>query len=161
MAKKKYAFKYVGDPNDAFSGPPVAEHFGYEFPKGEAVDVELDDENEEDRATLQKLAGHSHFVDMSDKKADAHAAQVQKDMEAAAKAREKREEDQRKQDEKDAEQMEKNRLKDEERGGLRADTAPRPPGKVTMSPPTDPFQGRTVEQRTRAEDHTKAGKTKS
>lgn len=161
MAMKKYAFKYVGDPNDAFSGPDVLEFHGYEFPKGEAVDVELDTDKDEDRLVLDKLAGNSHFVDMSDKKADAQAAQVQKDMEAAAKAREKREEAQAEQDAKDAEQRAKNAAKDAERVGLTAGTAPRPPGRVTTPPPTDPFQGRTVEERTQAEDHTKAGKTKS
>lgn len=160
MATKKYTFKYIGDPNDGFSGPDVLELQGYEFPKGEAVDVELDVDHVGDARVLDKLAGNSHLVDMSDKAADKDFAQVQKDMERQATESAKREEAQRLQDEKDAETMAKNKAKDEERGGLRASTAPRPPGKVTTPPPTDPFQGRTVEERTQAEDHTKAGKTK-
>lgn len=152
-------FKYIGDPNDGFSGPQITEQFGYEWTKGEVSD-DLPEKTDEEKDVVKKLRGHSHFVDMSEKGADSAMQQRQKDLEKNALDKEKREEAQVKQDEKDAEQMAKNREKDLERGGLRADNAPRPPGRVTTPPPTDAFQGRTVEERTQAEDHTKAGKTK-
>src|ERR671915_450216 len=99
-----YRFKYVGDPNDRFSGPDVAVHFGKTFVKNEPV--ELDDDEQE---IADRLANHSHFVDMSD-------AAVAKDVEAKKKAlekeeaeRAKQEEAQRKQDEKDEQALAKAR----------------------------------------------------
>ena len=149
-----YRFKYVGDPNDRFSGPDVAVHFGKTFVKNEPVELE-DDEQE----TADRLANHSHFVDMSDKA-------VAKEMEAKKKAIEKEEADkakqaeaQRKQDEKDEAERAKNAANAPD--GSSAANAPRPPGRVTRDPMPDAFGGRTVEERSRDEDHTKAGKTKS
>lgn len=161
MAKSgKYQFKYIGDPNDGLSGPPSIDYEGQTFVKGEVTPVEVDEDDEESMDRLRKLQGHSHFVDMSDKDAANDAAQQQKDLEAQAKEQEKREEAQRKADEKDEEQRQANLAKQAKRGGLTAARAPRPPGKVTRPAPGDPFQGRTVEERTPVEDHTKAGKTK-
>jgi hypothetical protein len=148
-----YRFKYVGDPNDRFSGPDVAVHHGKTFVKNEPI--ELDDD---EQAIADKLANHSHFVDMSDKDAS-------KDVEARKKAIEKEEADkaraadeQRKRDEKEAAERDKRAAAST---GSAAAEAPRPPGKVTRDPNPDPFQGRTAEERTPVEDHTKAGKTKS
>jgi len=47
--------KFVGDPNDDFSGPSSMTMFGEEFPKGEFVAIT--DEN-----VLRKLRGHNHFA---------------------------------------------------------------------------------------------------
>lgn len=45
--------KYVGDPNDHFSGPETLDVGGYAYTKDKAVTV--------DDATAAKLAGNSHF----------------------------------------------------------------------------------------------------
>jgi hypothetical protein len=148
-----YRFKYVGDPNDRFSGPDVAVHFGKTFRKNELTEL-ADDE----QATADRLANHSHFVDMSDKDAskDVEARKKALEQEEAAKA--KAAEEQRKRDEKDEAERAKRAAAS---SGSDAAEAPRPPGKVSRDPNPDPFQGRTAEERTAVEDHTKAGKTKS
>lgn len=147
-----YRFQYVGDPNDRFSGPDVAVHFGKTFRKNEPT--ELKDEDEE---IANRLANHSHFVDLSDKDAAKEVEEKKRALEKAEEAQAKQAEAQRKADEKDAEAREKLRAKHPDSP---AAEAPRPPGKVTRDPTPDPFEGRTVEQRTATEDHTKAGKTK-
>jgi hypothetical protein len=159
MASKSYKFKYVGDPNDNFGGPQVVNQYGAFWTKGEVGTVEIDEDDEKDQETLRRLEGNSHFVDMSDK-------DEVKSVDDRLKAIEKREADeakaaadQAKRDEKDRQEMERNAAKAV--GASTSDTAPRPPGKVTREPVNDAFGGRTVEQRTQAEDHTKAGKTKS
>lgn len=45
--------KYVGDPNDDFSGPSTLRAHGHDFKKGELVEVP--------DSVAAKLAGHSHF----------------------------------------------------------------------------------------------------
>lgn len=149
-----YRFKYVGDPNDEFSGPKVATHFGRSFVKDEPV--ELPDEDEK---IANKLANHSHFVDMSDKDASKAVDEKQKALEKQKADQAKADEAQRRQDEKD--EAERAKRAAAAPAASPAATAPRPPGKVTREPVQDAFQGRPVEERTRAEDHTSAGKTKS
>lgn len=155
----KHTFKYVGDPNDEFSGPTVVQQYGQTWKKGESVTVELDDEDEADQANLRRLQGNSHFVDVSDKDAVKHVADREKAIEKRETDEAKAADEQRKRDEADARQREKNAAK--VTGAVTAENAPRPPGKVTRDPVNDAFGGRTVEERTRAEDHTKAGKTKN
>jgi hypothetical protein len=160
MVSKSYKFKYVGDPNDEFSGPQNINQYGVAWTKGEVGTIDIDEDNERDQEHLQRLQGNSHFVDMSDK-------DEVKSVDDRLKAIDKREadearaaEEQRKRDEADRKQMERNASRSAGAAPTAA-TAPRPPGKVTRDPPGDPFGGRTVEERTQAEDHTKAGKTKS
>lgn len=148
-----YRFKYVGDPNDDFSGPKVATHFGKTFVKDEPTDLEDTDEE-----IANRLANHSHFVDMSDKDATKAVDEKQKAIEKREADRAKAEEAQRKADEKDEAERAKNAANAPEVSP--ASTAPRPPGRVTRDPVQDAFGGRTVEERTPVEDHTKAGKTK-
>lgn len=162
MAKR--SFKYVGDPYDNFSGEAVTEVMGMRFPKGEVVEVpEPKDENDtEARDRLRKIEGNSHFIDMSDKDAQKAVSDQQKAIDKREADEAKAAEEQRKRDEADEQQRQKalaKQLKDNPQAATAA-TAPRAPG--TQSPPViaDPFGGRTVEQRTQAEDHTKAGKTK-
>lgn len=158
-------FKYVGDPNDRFSGPDVAVAHGQTFVKNETVTVDDDatvKHRGQDVKVVDRLRGNSHFVDLSDK-------DTASDVEKRKKALEKQEADaakaadaQRKADEADEKERQANLAKAQRRGDVTATaaTAPRPPGNVTREPVTDPFGGRTVEQRTRQEDHTKSGKTK-
>lgn len=148
-----YRFKYVGDPNDEFSGPKVAVHFGKTFVKDEPVELE-----DEEQKIADRLANHSHFVDMSDTDATKEVEAKQKAIEKAEAEKAKQADAQRKQDEKDEAARAKAAAANPDSP---AATAPRPPGRVTREPVTDPFQGRPVEERTRAEDHTQAGKTKS
>lgn len=155
-------FKYIGDPNDRFSGPDTIEVQGYQFVKNQVVDVP--EKTDAEKAKVAKLAGNSHFIDMSDKDTVSDVNDRQKSLEASAKAREKAEEEQRKRDEADEKQRQANYEKALKQRGdsvLTAENAPRPPGTVTRDAQPDAFGGRTVEQRTQAEDHTKAGKTKS
>lgn len=159
MAKNTHTFKYVGDPNDRFSGPHVITQYGVTWNKGEAVQVEFDD-SEKDKENLARLRGNSHFVDMSDKDERADIEARQKAIEKAEADKAKAAEEQRKRDEADEKQRQKN-LEKAGPGPSPASTAPRPPGTVTREPVTDAFGGRPVEERTQAEDHTKAGKTKS
>jgi Arc/MetJ family transcription regulator len=159
MAKKSYKFKYVGDPNDQFNGPQVVNQYGYTWTKGEPVTVEIDEDNVADADNLRKLQGSSHFVDMSDKDTMKAVDDQQKALEKKAADEARAAEEQRKRDEKDQQQRDKNAAAAS--GSVSAENAPRPPGKVTRQPVNDAFGGRTVEQRTRAEDHTSAGKTKS
>lgn len=147
-----YRFQYVGDPNDRFSGPEVAVHFGKTFRKNEPT--ELDDADEK---IADRLANHSHFVDMSDKDASKDVEEKKRALEKAEAEAAKAAEARRKQDEKDEAERIKRAAAS---SGSAAAEAPRPPGKVTREPVQDPFQGRTVEERTATEDHTKAGKTK-
>lgn len=154
-------FKYVGDPNDRFSGPDVAVHHGVTFRKNEVVEV--DDEatvkhptSGKELSVAEKLRGNSHFVDMSDKETSAEVEKKKKALEKAAEDKAKAIEAQRKADEKD--EAERNRRA---AASSPAAEAPRPPGTVTRPPVQDAFQGRPVEERTRTEDHTSAGKTKS
>jgi hypothetical protein len=155
----KHSFKYVGDPNDEFSGPQVIHSFGQTWKKGETVSVEFDEENEEDQKNLRKLQGHSHFVDLSDKDTVKEVGDRQKAIEKREADEAKQAEEQRKRDEADQKQREKNAARSV--GADVGEQGPRPPGKVTREPVNDAFGGRTVEERTQAEDHTKAGKTKS
>lgn len=153
--------KYIGDPNDKFSGPDVLEMQGYSFVKNQVVDIP--EKTDEEKEKLRVLQNHSHFVDMSDKDTAADVADRQKALEASAKSAEKAAEEQRKKDEADEKQKQANYEKELKRRGdsvLTAENAPRPPGTVTREPVNDAFGGRTVEERTQAEDHTKAGKTK-
>lgn len=46
--------KFVGDPNDDFSGPTNMTMFGQDFKKGEYVELT-------DPAVIRKVRGHSHF----------------------------------------------------------------------------------------------------
>jgi hypothetical protein len=149
-------FKYVGDPNDRFSGPDTIYQYGLTWKKGEAVDVP-----ENDSMSLYKLRGHSHFVDMSDKDDVAWVADRQKTLEKQAADAAKSAEEQRKRDEAEAKALERRRAAEAGDEAMTAELAPRPPGTVTREPRPDAFGGRTVEQRTPTEDHTKAGKTKS
>ncbi|MBA2690067.1 MAG: hypothetical protein H0U63_04625 [Burkholderiales bacterium] len=153
-------FKYVGDPNDRFSGGDVVVHGKKTFVKNEVVDYP--EESDEDKEVVRGLKGHSHFVDMSDKDESANVAARQKALEKADADKEKAEEAQHKKDDADRKQMLDNQAKAARSGqAVTSENAPRPPGTVTREPVQDAFQGRTVEQRTPAEDHTKAGKTKS
>lgn len=47
--------KYVGDPNDNYSGADEITAFGQKFIKNKTVDVKVDE------ATALKIAGNSHF----------------------------------------------------------------------------------------------------
>lgn len=149
-------FKYIGDPNDNFGGPDVVHQYGVTFKKGEVVDVP--EKTDDDKANISKLEGHSHFVDMSDRDRANEVASQQKAAEKLEADKAKAAEEQRKRDEADRKQREQNAAKAATK--VDAGTAPRPPGTVTREPMNDPFQGRTVEERTRAEDHTSAGKLK-
>jgi hypothetical protein len=149
-------FKYVGDPNDKFSGPDTFYQYGLTWHKGQVVDVP-----EDDTMTLYKLSGHSHFVDLSDKDDVAYVAERQKVLEKQQVDAAKAAEEQRKRDEADLKAREKLAASQIGSDRMTAELAPRPPGTVTRDPMPDAFGGRTVEQRTPTEDHTKAGKTKS
>ncbi len=149
-------FKYVGDPNDRYSGPDEIESNGFSFVKGEVTEIE--DKDGKNADAIRRLEGNSHFIDMSDREAAKKVDDEQKAFEKAEADKAKKAEDQRKADEKDAAEREKRRKANPESP---AATAPRPPGTVTRETPDGPFGGRTVEERTRAEDHTSAGKTKS
>lgn len=153
-------FVYVGDPNDNFSGPDVVQVGGYTFEKGKKVDVP--DKTPEDKAALSdmRIVGNSHFVDLSDKETADDIAARKKALDKLEADKAKAEAEQAKRDEADQKERERN-LARAEPSRVTAATAPRPPGTVTRDPVPDPFQGRTVEERTQAEDHTKAGKTKS
>lgn len=96
-----YRFKYVGDPNDRFSGPDVAVHFGKTFRKNEPTEL-ADDE----QAIADRLANHSHFVDMSDKDAFKDVEERKKALEKEEAAKAKAAEEQKKRDEKDAAERE-------------------------------------------------------
>lgn len=148
-----YRLKYVGDPNDRFSGPDVAVHFGRTFVKNEVTELP-----DEDQKIADRLVNNSHFVDMTDREALKSVEDQKKALEKAEADKAKAEEAQRKQDEKDEAERTKRAAANPVSP---AAEAPRAPGKVTREPVNDPFQGRTVEERTRAEDHTSAGKTKS
>lgn len=149
-------FKYVGDPNDRYSGPDNIENGGFSFVKGEVTEIE--DKDGKNFDAIQRLEGNSHFIDMSDREAAKKVDDEQKAIEKAEADKAKKAEEQRKFDEKDAAEREKRRKANPESP---AANAPRPPGTVTREPPGQPFGGRPVEERTRAEDHTSAGKTKS
>lgn len=151
-------FKYVGDPNDDFSGPQTISQYGRVWVKGEVVSVP--DETEAEKENVRRLQGNSHFVDLSDKDEVQSVTERQKAIEKREADQAKAADEQRKRDEKDQAERERNMRRS---AGLAttAENAPRPPGTVTREPVQDAFQGRTVEQRTAAEDHTKAGKTKS
>lgn len=151
------SFKYVGDPNDRFSGPDVINHHGISFRKGETV--QIDDKDPANERAIQHLEGNSHFIDVSDKDLVKETEERRKALEKAEADRTAKAEARRKADEKDAAEREKQRQKHPSVSD--AAVAPRPPGNVTREPVNDPFNGRTVEERTQAEDHTKAGKTKS
>lgn len=152
-------FKYVGDPNDRFSGPDVAVHFGHTFRKNEVAEIPEKGDDGKPNPTVAKLRGHSHFVDMSDKDEVGEVERRKKAQEKLEEDRAKAAEAQRKADEKDEADRAKRAAASPNPSP--AATAPRPPGNVTREPATDPFGGRPVEERTRAEDHTSAGKTKS
>lgn len=147
-----YRFKYVGDPNDSFAGPDVAVHHGVTFRKNEVTEL-----GDDEQSVADKLANHSHFVDMSDKDASKDVEERKRALERTEAEKAKAAEAQRKQDEK--EEAERTKRAAASTGSAAAE-APRPPGKVTRDPTPDPFQGRTAEERTPTEDHTKAGKTK-
>lgn len=155
-------FKYVGDPNDRFSGPDVVEQYGKTWTKGgDAVD--LPEKTDEDKQLVRRLRGNTHFLDMSDKDQSSEVAARQKALEQQEKAQAKADAEREKQDEAYREEIEKNRDKEmKKRGGVEslAVVGPRAPGTVTREPVVAAFGGRTVEERTQAEDHTKAGKTK-
>jgi hypothetical protein len=156
-------FKYIGDPNDKFRGDNPATIHGQTFVMGE-VSADFPEKTEDDKALVQKLRSHSHLVDMSDKDTLSDVQDREKALEKNAREREKAEDEQRKKDEADERERQANLAKELKRRGdsaLTAENAPRPPGTVTREPVTDAFGGRTVEERTQAEDHTKAGKTKS
>lgn len=155
MASK---FKYVGDPNDNFSGPESVEQYGLRWVKGEVVSVP--DQTEAEKENVRRLQGNSHFTDMSDKDQVRSVADRQKAIEQREADEAKAAEEQRKRDERDEAERQKN-LRKAAGTATTADTAPRPPGTVTRPPVNDAFGGRTVEERTVTEDHTKAGKTKS
>jgi uncharacterized protein YifE (UPF0438 family) len=158
---KMASFKYVGDPNDRFSGPDVVEQYGQSFKKGEVV--QMKEGTDEEKRNVQKLRGNSHFVDMSDKETSSEVQARQKAIEQQQKEQEKADKAAQEDEEAYREEIEKNREKEiKKRGGVEnlAVSTPRPPGTVTREPVQDAFGGRTVEERTQAEDHTKAGKTK-
>jgi hypothetical protein len=150
-------FKYVGDPNDGFSGPDFTIQHGITFRKNEVIDVP--DKTDAEKANVKKLEGNSHFVDMSDKDEVKAAEDKRKTLEKAEEDRVKALEAQRKADEKD-EKERATRAAKAPQGVDDPSTQPRPPGKVTREPVQDAFGGRTVEERTADEDHTRAGKLK-
>jgi hypothetical protein len=162
---KMASFKYVGDPNDRFSGPDTVTVGKYTFEKGgPAVQVKEEDlESKNGQAPAVRLKGNSHFVDVSDKDQSSEVAARQKAIEQQQKEQEKADKAAQEDEEAYREEIEKNREKEiKKRGGVEnlAVSTPRPPGTVTREPVQDAFGGRTVEERTQAEDHTKAGKTK-
>jgi hypothetical protein len=162
---KMASFKYVGDPADRFSGPDTVKMGNYTFAKGgPAVQVKDEDlESKNGAAPAVRLKGNSHFVDVSDKEQSSDVAARQKAIEQQQKEQEKADKAAQEDEEAYREEIEKNREKEiKKRGGVEnlAVSTPRPAGTVTREPVQDAFGGRTVEERTQAEDHTKAGKTK-
>lgn len=87
-------FKYVGDPNDNYSGPETTEQQGYRFVKDEVT--EISDDTEAGKKAIRVLKGHNHFVDMSDKDAVKADDDRHKQYEKAEADKEKAEEQARK-----------------------------------------------------------------
>ena len=158
--KKSYTFKYVGDPNDEFGGPQVVNQYGYNWVKGEEVTVEIDEDDKQQAEQLKRLQGNSHFVDTSDEKTLKAIDERQEALEKREADKAQAAEEQRQRDEEDEKQRQEN-LAQAGPGLSPSASAIRAPGTVTRKPVTDAFGGRPVEERTRSEDHTVAGKTKS
>lgn len=94
-------FKYVGDPRNKFDGPETTEQFGYKWVKGEVTEVR--EETDEEKALVEKISRHSHFVNMADSKKTADASAQMDALEKGKQARAKANEDAAKEAEAEAE----------------------------------------------------------